>query len=89
LATFRSQWWCTVDLIAYGCCRKARDVEFELHSLLFDKYHLSFMREMLDPYWSNEFFKFDYDGIIEAIELIRERCFVTIVSPHFKKEETT
>jgi hypothetical protein len=88
LATFRAQWWCPVDLIAYGCCKNVREVETKLHLKFYDN-HFSFMQELLYPQWSKEFFKFDYDEILIAIGSLYEHSSCTIVSPHFKGECTS
>jgi hypothetical protein len=87
LAIFRIEWGCPVDLIAYGCCKNVRRVEQELHSKFFDK-QFSFNYELFYPKWSDEFFKFDYDDILVAIDSLRSCSSCTIVSSQFKGECT-
>lgn len=86
LHALSSRWGVRFDLLAYGCCKKPLDIEFELQQSLYEKYHFEILYELFYPMWSIEYFKLDYDGIIKAIRLMQTKCNCTIISHHYKHD---
>jgi hypothetical protein len=69
-------------LIAYGFTDSPRDVEYKLHSAFWDC-NFEFLYEMLIPKWSVEYFKFDYDTVLQVVDLMRKLCDFVVVSKQY------